>query len=218
MRKLMVFFLIIIFISASLVIYAIFTHLGKNAEPTATDRPAVVEADKSSEPAEKEPIKEIPQDEVENPEKKEEVVDTFTESRSYTTYKNGRLGYSIDFPQEFVKVGATQGGEGFAFESKDKKAVLSVFWKENTKNRRTINHYYNDLNRIKNKSSITYKLLKGNQYILSWHEAGIIHYKSVYAGKVFLNGFTMNYPKATKHYYDPIVYQISQSFTPGKLE
>lgn len=145
----------------------------------------------------------------------EENKDYFLASRSYQKYVNARFGYSIDYPTDFIKGRTPKENFGYTFYAKAWDAKIRVFGYNNWGKNTARQLYNRDVKQIK--TGIKYKTLKSNWYVISWSANDTIYYKRINVGTGSINAFIMQYPKTQKMYYDPLVYQINQSFNPGDL-
>ena len=135
----------------------------------------------------------------------------------YETYTNARFGYSIQYPVGVLKPQKeADNGDGRVFVSADKTAELHVWGMYNALSDTLKKAYLSDL---KERSvDITYKLLSSDSYVISRTVGSKIFYQ-----KTILNGtdgdtraifstFRIEYRKADKAKYDPIVKRIAKSF------
>ena len=145
-----------------------------------------------------------------------------TSRLGYTTYSNGRFGYKIDYPKEFVrKTSSSNIANIILFASPDKKAVL-ILKADNTEGW-TLMDCYNDV--IKNSvlgNSILYQIIKDNLFVVTWtmdYKGSVYkNYTKVYGGKGSFNGFVFSYPEKEKDKYDEVVTNLEKSFVPGDID
>jgi hypothetical protein len=127
----------------------------------------------------------------------------------YKTYSNARFGYSVSYPAAIlVPQGEADNGDGQIFRSKDGHAEMRVFGRYNVQNE-TLRSAFNAAQEGK---SVTYKLLRGNFYVVSGHEGGKIFYeKTLLKGDTFKT-FMIEYDEADASTYDAITARIARSF------
>jgi hypothetical protein len=127
----------------------------------------------------------------------------------YKTYANARFGYSISYPANIlVPQGEADNGDGQTFRSSDGKAEMRVFGRYNVQNE-TLKSAFDSAQEGK---SVTYKLLRGNFYVVSGHEGGKIFYeKTMLKGDTFKT-FMIEYDETEAQTYDAITARVAKSF------
>jgi uncharacterized OB-fold protein len=130
---------------------------------------------------------------------------------TYRTYRNGRFGYTIDYPGNFIQISSAGNGDGITFSSPDKQAVLSVYGGNNSTNTKG----YYDLAIKKVKGELGYNILKDTWYVVTWKEDGRICYEKMFVGSTSHNGFTFSFPEEQKSQYDNLVINLERSFQRG---
>lgn len=127
----------------------------------------------------------------------------------YSTYANARFGYSISYPANIlIPQGEAENGDGQAFRSRDGHAEMRVFGRYNAMNE-TLRSAFASAQEGK---SVTYKLLKGNFYVISGHKDGKIFYeKTMLKGDTFKT-FMIEYDESEASTYDSITARIVRSF------
>lgn len=98
-------------------------------------------------------------------------------SFDYNVYKNGRLGYSVKYPNHMKEGTRSQNGDGARFRSPNGEANFTVYGYFNNvyMNDRTIKNEYNDVLDAYGRST-TYKVLKSNYFVVSGKKEGKIFY------------------------------------------
>lgn len=143
------------------------------------------------------------------------MVDNFnTLDIQYTTYTNGRYGFSIDYPIEFIPMQPPDNGDGRCFQRRDGQVYVKSYGSNNSLSK-SIEYYYNMT--IENISGvITYKALNKNSYAVSWIQNRQINYEFSRMGKGSINTFIISYPEVESEKYDNMVDHIYNTFkTPG---
>jgi hypothetical protein len=127
----------------------------------------------------------------------------------YRTYTNARFGYSISYPSRIlVPQGESDNSDGQVFRSRDGRAEMRVFGRYNVQNE-TLRSAFNSAQEGK---SVTYKLLRGNFYVVSGHQDGKIFYeKTLLKGDTFKT-FMIEYDEAEAATYDPVTARVARSF------
>lgn len=127
----------------------------------------------------------------------------------YKTYSNARFGYSVSYPANIlVPQGEADNGDGQIFRSSDGHAEMRVFGRYNVQNE-TLKSAFNSAQEGK---SVTYKLLRGNFYVVSGREGGKIFYeKTMLKGDTFKT-FMIEYDEADASTYDAITARVARSF------
>jgi hypothetical protein len=127
----------------------------------------------------------------------------------YKTYSNARFGYSVSYPANIlIPQGEPDNGDGQVFLSRDGHAEMRVFGRYNVQNE-TLRSAFNSAQEGK---SVTYKLLRGNFYVVSGHKDGKIFYeKTMLKGDTFKT-FMIEYDEADASTYDAITARVARSF------
>ena len=135
-------------------------------------------------------------------------ADAFAQG-GYKTYSNARFGYSVSYPANIlIPQGEPDNGDGQVFRSSDGHAEMRVFGRYNVQNE-TLRSAFNSAQEGK---SVTYKLLRGNFYVVSGHEGGKIFYeKTMLKGDTFKT-FMIEYDEADASTYDAITSRVARSF------
>lgn len=132
--------------------------------------------------------------------------------QGYKTYKNYRFGYSLDYPDDFIRTRAAANGDGIELASPDKRATLIVSGGGNGIMK--IKDFY-DLH-VKNiKGELGYNIIRSSWYVLTWKENGKINYAKEVVETNYHYGFTFSYPEDQKSQYDDVVERLEESFQGG---
>jgi hypothetical protein len=132
----------------------------------------------------------------------------------YRTYSNARFGYSISYPAGIlIPQGESDNGDGQIFRSSDGKAEMRAFGRYNVQNE-TLRSAFNAAVAGEGGSGreVTYKLLRGNFYVVSGRQNGKIFYeKTMLKGDTFKT-FMIEYDESERATYDSITSRIVRSF------
>jgi hypothetical protein len=132
----------------------------------------------------------------------------------YRTYANARFGYSISYPAGIlIPQGEPDNHDGQVFRSRDGKAEMRVFGRYNVQNE-TLRSAFNASVAGEGGSGreVTYKLLKGNFYVVSGRQNGKIFYeKTMLKGDTFKT-FMIEYDESESATYDSITSRVARSF------
>ena len=132
----------------------------------------------------------------------------------YRRYTNVRFAYAISYPAGIlIPQGESANSDGQIFSSRDGHAEMRVFGRHNAFNE-TIKSAFDKA--IKGEDSarrvVTYKLLKGDTYVVSGNQNGKIFYeKTMLKGDIFKT-FMIKYDESERAKYDPITARVSRSF------
>lgn len=129
----------------------------------------------------------------------------------YKTYKNGRYGFSIDYPRNFISSKPPANGDGLLFNSPDGQVQLVVSGGNNSGS--TIKDYF--LNTPKGK--IAYSNTGDNWFVVTWEENDKIVYCKMFVGSNSHNSFIFTYPKNKKDQYDEVVTNLEKTFKAGEI-
>lgn len=169
------------------------------------------------------PVNNNEQEVVEQPSKVEQSNDEIyepgicgiiSEGTYYNNYTNGRFGFSIDYPKEFIITQPPQNGDGLEFKSYDGKSYLVVYGSNNAMNETVKELYEAEINNIDN---VSYQVLKNNWFVVSWIEAGKAHYDRTIVGEGSINSFRFYCPESQLDQYYDVIEHISKSFKSGNL-
>ncbi len=157
-------------------------------------------------------------DEINNMETNEtlqEATSTSSSNIEYSTYSNGRYGFSIYYPKSFKVIETAENGDGAKIVSKSDKAEILVYGSNNILNETAQSSYNNSINKIKSK--IAYKYISDNWYVLSWIEDGNIKYLKEVVGVGSKNTFIMTYDRKLADKYNSIVEIVSKNFSTPQI-
>ena len=130
-------------------------------------------------------------------------------------YKNGRFGFSIDYPQTFIAKEPPQNGDGITLTSPDGKAVLVVSGGNNSSGL-TKKQYYNMFIKEFN-AGLGYRKMGGNWFVITWRDRDKVGYMKMFVGSGSENSFRFIYPVAQKKSYDEVVTRMEKSFRSGDI-
>jgi hypothetical protein len=141
-------------------------------------------------------------------------LSTLSAQAKYRSYSNARFGYSVSYPAGIlIPQGESQNSDGQIFRSPDGKAEMRVFGRYNVQDE-TLRSAFNQAVKGEDSSGrkVTYKLLKGNFYVVSGHQNGKIFYeKTMLKGDAFKT-FMIEYDESQSTTYDPITSRVARSF------
>ena len=133
----------------------------------------------------------------------------------YRTYHNARFDYSISYPADLlIPQGESVNGDGQRFLSKDGRAELLVYGSYNS-----LNQTLNDVLTQETERSpdhpnrvVTYKVLRGDWFVLSGTENGQIFYQKTMLRDSTFKTFRIEYDESQKQTFDSITAIIARSF------
>lgn len=133
------------------------------------------------------------------------------QGNTYKTYANARFNYSISYPLNLlVPQGEAENGDGQIFRSRDGIAEMRVYGRHNVNNE-TLAGLFDQVSSEWGKG-VTYKVIKGNWFVVTALIDGKIHYqKTMLRGGVFKT-FEIEYDAARRVTYDPVTARIAKSF------
>ena len=127
----------------------------------------------------------------------------------YKTYYNSRFGYSVSYPANIlIPQGEADNGDGQIFRSRDGHAEMRVFGRYNVLNE-TLRSAFNSAQEGK---QVTYKVLRGNFYVVSGRQGGKIFYEKTWLKGDIFRTFMIEYDEADASTYDAITARIARSF------
>jgi len=147
-------------------------------------------------------------------EKETKIQESQSNTIEYSTYTNGRYGFTIKYPTNLVPDPPPANGDGLVFKSNDSSVELTASGINNAILETVEECYNNALSHLNVTSS--YKSLLDNSYAISWEENGAIYYRYTVVGEGSINSFIIHYPSTEQSTYGPVVDEIYNSFkTPG---
>ncbi|MGG3801641.1 hypothetical protein [Metabacillus fastidiosus] len=130
---------------------------------------------------------------------------------SYQTYTNGRFGFSVQHPSNFMIDPPPTNGDGAVIHNEELEITAFGSHTNVISQNETIDTYYKeDLQTID--TEIAYKKLTDKWYVLSYIENGTIIYKKFFFGDEVSNTLILTYPESQKEKYDPVVTHIAKTF------
>lgn len=148
---------------------------------------------------------------------------TVVDGEIYERYSNGRFGFSMNYPVGFFLPGPEPtNGDGLRFTSPDELATLAV-WGSHfafyggqalSYGETDINDYYQA--RLKELPEVTYNVIRPEQgwFVISGYDGNAVYYEKVYNNDLCLQAVLhLRYPVEQRDTYDPLVEEISRSFT-----
>jgi hypothetical protein len=128
---------------------------------------------------------------------------------TYKTYSNARYGFSIAYPSGLlIPQGESDNGDGQRFVSRDGSATLTAFGAN-----RLERSLRDEFQTAQENRHVTYKILKGNMFVVSGTENGKIFYqKTLLSGDAFKT-FIIEYDEQQRNVFDSITTRIARSFT-----
>ena len=127
---------------------------------------------------------------------------------AYHTYSNARYGFSIAYPVNvLMPQGESDNGDGQKFVSKNGSATLLAFGSQ-----RLDRSLQDEFQSAQENRTVTYKVIKGNMFVVSGHADGKIFYqKTLLRGDVFKT-FIIEYDEGQRGTFDQITARIARSF------
>jgi len=135
----------------------------------------------------------------------------------WDTYVNARFAYSVCYPGDvLLPQGEADNGDGQKFITKDGKAearVYGSYFASNGEDQSLKKTYLDEIQSVqKNGFTVTYKLLKADQFVLSGSRKGKIFYeKIVLIGGIFKT-LRLEYTNDTKADFDTITSTMASCF------
>lgn len=139
----------------------------------------------------------------------------------FDTYANSRFNYQVEYPSFLVPQGEAANGDGQNFTGND--ANLKVYGtfspeldlQQNANNYNIEDEFNNQRKElVQHGYNLPYTLLKGNYFVISGERRKqIVYLKKIYVANCGVHLYLwINYPKADKKIWDPLVTTISDSF------
>ena len=143
-----------------------------------------------------------------------EAVKEQEEVVEYTTYQNGRFGFSVDYPTSFTMAPPPSNDDGRKFYNEEFSLVASGSYIHTLEQNETIETYYQRA--LANAPApVTLQRLSDNGYTISYIDGSNILYEKAIINDGVIFTLQMTYPSNKKKKYDGIVTRISNSFKAG---
>ncbi len=109
------------------------------------------------------------------------VADARVTQEKYSTYSNARFSYVISYPAGLLTPqGESDNGDGQKFLSRDGQVEMIVYGSENA-SEQSLRDLYNSQLRgegnAQSKRQVTYKVLRGNWFVVSGYEGDRVYYQ-----------------------------------------
>ena len=135
---------------------------------------------------------------------------------TYVSYANDRFGYSIDYPDSFIKKTTSDNGDGIILTSEDGNAELTVLGYNNALGD-TAAAFLKNVTEAHSDNLI--KTTQDNWAVISWTDGDNVIYLRGVIGTGSINIFLLKYPKTQEDIYTPIITYLETSFkTPATEE
>lgn len=133
-------------------------------------------------------------------------------------YKNGRYGFSVQYPSSWIKGNPPANGDGIFISPQDGTIELQVSGSNNT-----LNHTaYNEYNRVLSKSYEYgipgFHTFSDNWYVVTYTDGTFIYYVKGFVGKGSINTMRIKYLQSMKDQYQPVIQQLERSFNHGNFD
>lgn len=134
----------------------------------------------------------------------------------YKTYSNERFSYSVCYPSDLLEAqGEAPNGDGQKFLSKTSNALMIVYGSNNVLGQTlkdALQEEVGDFNAKSPRGTITYKILKGDWFVISGSQAGRIIYQKTVLRKGVFKTVRFEYNQNEKAVYDAVIKTISGCF------
>ncbi|MFL6799722.1 MAG: hypothetical protein ACJ8F3_20185 [Xanthobacteraceae bacterium] len=134
----------------------------------------------------------------------------------WQTFVIAQYGTRVDYPTGiFAPAGAPEKGVGERFQSKDGRAILSVYSQENTAGDTPLGYLKRNL-RVPPRG-LGYQRITRSFFAISQERDGLIYYSRCNFSRRTRNSthcFDLVYPQEEKRAWDPVVTRISLSLQP----
>ncbi|MCU0315960.1 MAG: hypothetical protein MUC92_05160 [Fimbriimonadaceae bacterium] len=135
---------------------------------------------------------------------------------TYDLYQNARFGFRCDVPTFLIPQEPSANGDGRTFLSRDKKISLLVFANVNPLDEGIKEFHSGALANLRDKkvSNLTAQQ-KSDWSVVSYEEAGKIHYVRTWIRPRAKSVLQFEYPAEVARAMSPVVTRVSRSFRPA---
>lgn len=144
--------------------------------------------------------------------------DSFTASSisGYNTYTNGRFGFSVAYPSNYLTADVYSNGSGMSFTDSSAGNILIDAWGMNNEAGETAQSRLSDLEQAVGIEGYT---AHGDSWFVYSYEAsdGVVVYIKEYVGSGSIVRMTITYPRSMASTGDPIVETVEPTLEPGDL-
>jgi len=131
---------------------------------------------------------------------------------NWRAFEVPQYGTRVDYPAGiFTPSGTPAKGVGERFESRDGRAILSIYSRENTE-RDTPSSYLDKNLRVRGR--LDYRRVTDSFFAISLERDGLIYYSRCNFSGGTTHCFDLVYPHEEKRAWDPVVTRISLSLQP----
>lgn len=139
-------------------------------------------------------------------------AETLPEQVRYETYRNERLGYSIDYPANVLEpVEALGSGNGYRFGGAGVRATLAVYGVEGVTDPQALRDLYREELEAPGRR-VTYKTVHDDWFVISGYRGDRIFYERTLLRGGVLKTFLLVYDADLQPYFEPITEHVSFSF------
>ena len=129
----------------------------------------------------------------------------------WQTFEVPEFGTRVEYPARiFTAVGEAEKGVGRRFESKDGRAILSIYARENEDDDTPASYLRKNLRQ----RTLDYERVTRSFFAISSEREGVILYSRCNFARRAIHCFDLTYPQEEKRAWDAVVTRISLSLRP----
>jgi len=133
-------------------------------------------------------------------------------------YKNGRYGFSVQYPSNWIKGTAPANGDGIVISPQDGTIELQVSGSNNTLNHTAYNEYNRALSKSYEYGIPGFHTVSDDWYVVTYTDGTFIYYVKGFVGKGSINTMRIKYLQSMKDQYQPVIQQLEGSFNHGNFD
>lgn len=135
-----------------------------------------------------------------------------------TFYKNGRYGFSVRYPSNWIKGTPPANGDGLVISPQDGTIEMHIFGSNNVLNKTVYNEYNHALSNAYESGIPGFHMVSDDWYVVTYTDGTFIYYIKGFVGKGSINTLRIKYLQSMKDQYQATIQQLEGSFNHGNLE
>ena len=135
-----------------------------------------------------------------------------------TFYKNGRYGFSVRYPSNWVKGTPPANGDGLVISPQDGTIEMRIFGSNNVVNKTVYNEYNHALSNAYESGIPGFHMVSDDWYVVTYSDGTFIYYVKGFVGAGSENKLHIKYLQSKKDQYQDVVQQLENGFNHGNLD
>ena len=133
-------------------------------------------------------------------------------------YKNGRYGFSVQYPSSWIKGNPPANGDGIAISPQDGTIEMHISGSNTISNNTIHNQYNRALSKAYEHGIPGFHIVSDDWYVVTYTDGTFIYYVKEFVGKGSIKTLKIKYLQSMKDQYQTVIQQLEGSFNHGNLE